>query len=611
MTLVTPAMAQVSNKNNNLSLSIVADKAMNNGTIEIFAGESLAFTVTLQNIGNGNLPNTWLRVNGAAPEEIRFNKEGNLIKRTTKITYDKAGEYTFSASATGGNGSNVSSVSQKVTVIVSAVADNAVTYRNVKGIKRTIDTEDTEANIVRSANEFNYTLKELSLSINGNSAKVQTAIDGMPVKFNLDLYQSQLGFYPENQVFGLTSETSSGFQLTMFTIEKNSDTFNLIEPNFHLAGSMVISLTFYNGDKDMYYYFQFKADGLNFPALAQENRNNDDPMMGLSELANHIGQPLEAVLESFREIEGQEIAFEFEGATAAPIGDGEAESFGSMMAYDAGLFSTEDEGIDFKSPESMKFDRLIEMTRNGPISMNSAGPVALSNLLIDGVPNSVYGKGSGPYGYSSWSNDWSFYRNKYNNPYFWWCDGYSVYHAYQMMTGNVLNYVMRFEHTVQIYGNNQSGYASSTFKITHNTWVLYESRTGRFSFTPLSTSAMLRITPSLKFTTPVNQSGIFTQYKIEVKRATNPAATAVAVLLHFANNRINAINTILTAVIGNNQLNQNHAFSASRGGFGKAAEASYSYIRSPEDNFMLTVQGVDVSWYYWSFNYSASVTITM
>jgi hypothetical protein len=315
---------------------------------------------------------------------------------------------------------------------------NDIEIKSVKGISRTLSSE---ASIVKSDSDFNFLLDKVAIEINRDTAKIETNIGESNLMFTPTLHQSQLGYNASNTLFGITSEISEGFRLTKFTIEKSADPFSLLAPNQDMAGNTVVTLAFLNLRSEQTYYFQFTANDLSLPTGLVANDKLSD-----YELANFGAQPYEVIkadIDSLKAEVTEQINISEDKFSQST--DSQEKKATEPLATSA---------------ESKLFDRLLEVSKNGPIQLNSISPFA----LVPNIPDYVYK--SQTYG---WEHKNQEYQNEGANAAR--AIGYSIFHMPDSTTGNVMNYVLRFESVVNYNWSSQQFVHS--FLITHNLWVQY------------------------------------------------------------------------------------------------------------------------------------------
>lgn len=241
---------------------------------------------------------------------------------------------------------------------------NDIEIKSVKGISRTLSSE---ASIVKSDSDFNFLLDKIAIEINGDTAKIATNIGESNLMFTPTLHQSQLGYNASNTLFGITSEISEGFRLTKFTIEKSADPFSLLAPNQDMAGNTVATLAFLNLRSEQTYYFQFTANDLALPTGLVANDKLAD-----YELANFGAQPYEVIKADIDSLKA-EITEQINISE-----DKFSQSTDSQEKKATEPLAT--------SAESKLFDRLLEVSKNGPFQLNSISTFA----LVPNIPDYVY-----------------------------------------------------------------------------------------------------------------------------------------------------------------------------------------------------------------------------
>lgn len=141
--------------------------------------------------------------------------------------------------------------------------------------------------------------------------------------------------------------------------------------------------------------------------------------------------------------------------------------------------------------------------------------------LIPDIPNDAY--------YST-ENGWETYCGDYveDGSNVSHAVGYAIYHMPDASTGNVLNYVMRYEAETNIYWDAQQFY--NTYRVTHNLWVQYnkEEKTC-YIVKEKPSNATINISAQTYITTD-SVDGAFThyeQYSVRKSRSENVPITPV------------------------------------------------------------------------------------
>lgn len=316
-------------------------------------------------------------------------------------------------------------------------SNHNIEINNAKGVMRSLDSK---IGIIESDKEFNYTLDKLNLALNGITMNIKTKIDDNEIEFNPKLHQSTLGYNAENTIFGIDSEISSGYQLTKFTIEKNASTFALMIPNKYMEGNTVVSLAIYNTSSNQNYYFQFIANEYNLINIKNDYTDNEKTNLVDYELANFAALPYKRVKQ---DIESLNI---------------EIENSKTQKTTTSKILSDVSSSQKLNnSTEAEIIDQLLEQCKNGPIKMSS-------KALVPDIPDYLYQVQN-----EGWSENKSDYIDEGTNASR--LTGYSIYHMPDSYSGNVLNYVMRYESILNFNWSSQQFIHS--FKITHNIWVQY------------------------------------------------------------------------------------------------------------------------------------------
>lgn len=452
----------------------------------------------------------------------------------------------------------------------TATNNNVITVREVKGIARTLDSE---VNVVKSESEFNYTLKEVNLSLNDTSVNIQTEINGISVEFNPILYKSQLGYNAANTLFGVDSKRSSDFQLTKFTIEKNVGTFSLMEPNEHMVGKTIVSLAIYNINDNQNYYFQFVVDGFNSLDIQDVNYDMID-----YELANFAAQPYEKVKS---DIDSLRIEIKSES---------NMEIVEPQNILDSQLSSGFEEVIEIpeNSEESRIFDQLIEQSQKGPISMS-----AQKYALVSDIPDYLYK--SQTYG---WEHKYLGYTPEGTNAS---RDiGYSIYHMPDTYNGNAMNYVMRYEAVVNYNWSSQQFVHS--FKITHNLWIQYISYYNEsYIFDDRAWNARIETEANTYVNTSTN-NGYFTHFQTSSVSHGSIVKNIIRAIITWVP-KLGEILTSYDEISSGTKLGTGVLHPTDR--FAKKVETTMNKLKYPNDH--VTVQGLGTGVSNISYGYTYTV----
>ena len=319
------------------------------------------------------------------------------------------------------------------------VIENEIIVNDIRGIKYEYSES---AKAVETENDFNYILENISLEIDNSNVKIETTLDEQDISLIVPLYKSQLGYNAENTFYGISLESDVKYRLLKFTIECNANEISLLKPNEEMAGNTVVTMAFYNTDNNNLYYFQFVCNSLEIPYLP-----DSDSDMVQYELANFAARPYEDVI---REYDSLNYSF----STEADI-----EIDGGFLDSTYTILQQALDDIYIRSEESRAIDELVEACKSGPISLNTKG-----RSLVPDIPDSVYS--SQVYG---WEHENGEFVQEGSNAKR--ANGYTIYHMPDTTSGNVLNYVMRFEDVMNY--NFSSQQFINSWIITHNIWVQY------------------------------------------------------------------------------------------------------------------------------------------
>ncbi|MFI3238758.1 MAG: hypothetical protein R3Y47_12170 [Lachnospiraceae bacterium] len=313
-------------------------------------------------------------------------------------------------------------------------------FEDIQGVSQQINSDTTP---VDSTSDYNAILSNLNIEISGNKAILSAQLEEKDMEFEVLFYQSELGYNSSNSMFGLSSEESSGFRLTKFTIENDAHSFNLMAPNADMAGDKVITLGFYNSENENTSYFQFTANELVLPEVTITDEDMFD-----YELANFSAELYEEVIQDIYSLDMQ-VSSEF--TTEGYSNDLNSATLLNDIASEEDYFSD--------SKEHKYFDYLLEESQNGPISLQTN-----ARSLIDDIPDYLYESDT-----YKWTTKAGAYTQETTNVSR--SIGYAIYHMPDTFTGNVLNYVMRFEAFSNINFSSQS--FIHTYEVTHNVWIQY------------------------------------------------------------------------------------------------------------------------------------------
>lgn len=373
----------------------------------------------------------------------------------------------------------ITAFAQPMLVTASENIENEIVIDQVPGISR---EQMTEVDPVQTEAEFNYTLDSIRLNINGNEAFVETDINDKHVVFHPTLHASQLTYNANNTVFGTSSEISENFQLYKFTVEENADGASLMKPNLHMAGNTVVSLAFYSMDDNQIYYFQFICNDIQMPSNLET-----EPEMAEYEMANFAAQPYEEVKEDLDSVDLEinedvlvEKPEEMPLEEVVPI----EEALTDIMA---------------PSKESQKLDAVIKRCEDGPVSVDPR-----SRALVPNIPDSLY---------KSQTSGWQTKKNAYvaEGSNAKRSNGYVIYHMPDYMSGNALNYAMRYEAVVN-YNWSAQRFIHSV-RITHNLWVQYiKSQNKTYIFDNRAWNARIT-TEGTSYVESTAKKGYFTHFE--------------------------------------------------------------------------------------------------
>jgi hypothetical protein len=354
---------------------------------------------------------------------------------------------------------------------------------NIQGVAL---LEDIETEIF-STNDFNSVLEHITLRMEGETAEIEATFEGRVVTFEPQLYQSRLINNAENSIFGIDERVSEGIQLVQFSVEENTEEFSLMLPNLHMIGETVVSLAFYSSIDQITYAYQFVANEISIPKLA-ETLVDADELAGY-ELANFGGVPYHELAEEMASLDVDfDLDVEVVGVDEVDTLSTDITSLSRTLVPPASLSEISYESIK----ENLLFDSYIERSKEGSIFVGDGR----GRNLIPGIPNSLYRRQT-----HGWTTSFGSYVNRV-------ATGYAVFHMPAVGTSrNTLNYVARVQ---AIYNRNGQDHIHS-FMITHNVWIQYIASSNRiFIFDDRPFNARLEFEGTVWMRTPNNENGHFT-----------------------------------------------------------------------------------------------------
>ena len=455
---------------------------------------------------------------------------------------------------------------------------NQIVITDVRGIERGFSLD---VNPITSEYDFNYTASEIALSLNGSRAKLEILMDDVNLEFDFMLNPSQIGYNNDNRIFGVAVNTPIGFQMTRFVIERNSSEFFLLEPNLYLKGRTVATIVLLDESNGINYFFQFPVDSLIFPYLTTFHHVGFE--VTDAEISNFVALPTSMVLENFRSVNtdlasgmemktitSNDFEYRFDAQNHLPsIGDTDTEIYSDF---------------DILSPSvgSMLFDSLIEQSNHGPIN------IGMHRNLIENVPDWLFGSRNT----QGWSHDWLGWR--FEGPNSMRNTGFSIFHMPDSWTGNVMNYVMRYEGIGNF--NFPAQRFISTFLITHNVWVqfLVHNNTS-FIFDDRASNARLRVNVDNLVgvpPTPTVDAGFFTHYSV----SSISHGSRLPNFLRAAIEWVPVLSTVVTSIeliTSGTRLQTDGIHPTHR--FARQITATVNNLRNPGDHITLTGYGSGVN----------------
>ena len=314
----------------------------------------------------------------------------------------------------------------------------------INSVRGVVKQKNVKSKIVTSDNDLNFNFKNLKISFLDNTSQISLKVNNDKITISPTFYPSQLGPNSNNVLFGIDDKLQGNYILLKLSIESNTNVNSLLQPYQNMAGKTVMSLGLRNTVTSEIYYCQFSLENFDFAntydiasKLWDKNKLSFDDLYN-REIAAFTLQTLDEFQEGFRSINGQTIT----SSTGTTY-----ESNGSF----SGSADTQGQEID----------QLIQMSKTGPVSIyqKSSTGIQVQSLVPD-VPDYLYKIQEN----GTWSTD----NNSYiDGSYI----GYQVYHMNDSITGNAMNYVMRFYSTARI--NWPSQQFDNSFNLSHNIWVQY------------------------------------------------------------------------------------------------------------------------------------------
>jgi hypothetical protein len=349
-----------------------------------------------------------------------------------------------------------------------------------------------------------------------------------------------------------------------------------------MAGNTVVSLVFYDKLENTNHFFQFEANSLDFPVL-DGGRTFDtdvifetDSIMDLRELANQFGTPIDHVVESFLEVVGDEIELEVSPvlrASAAETSDVNIPQR-NIEDFDVTSFSEPAEAVEIRN--------LIELTRQGPISLTPMG-----RQLPPAIPQWLYSSGTG---WSHGNTNWRSIAGGHEIVF------YSVHRDTNPWTGNIFNHAMQGVFTGRNLHNNQQ---RISFVVSHNTWVLWERFSNRISVQNRTAAELMEVNPVI-FIETNDLRGRFVSYRIDAIRSTSSVSNIFSAVMHFAPVQVGAFWTALNERAGGTQTdNVLHHTTPNT----KILTARINMLTRPQNHLTLTVDSMELQWFNFNFTY--------
>lgn len=433
-----------------------------------------------------------------------------------------------------------------------------IAMQNIRGIARCSDTLTP----VLSENEFNFTLDKLFLSINGDSASIQTTVNNSFISFQPNLYESRLTINYGNQIFGVDTNVVSGYQLVRFTIEKNANVVNLITPNSHFAGNTVVTVVFQHLSTNTDYFFQFVANEIDFPTLSNKHLSNKSSSHSEKsgnadidkadellyyELANISSQRVENVIHSLKSIEDTS----FGGQGSASVYDG---------MYSASLFDSK--------------------------------PISPSRGVIDHVDDDVFK--SGPAG---WSYNNTGYVSTGTNEVTDYA--YAIHKTLDSYTGNITSFIATYQVVANFNWSSQQ--FSQGFIVTNNRWFVYLPTTFVLHEFVYPQVYCMRVMADAHTTISANnQAGHFSTYSTSSTSRTSIQSYIFSILLGVVPGL-----DVVTAVFQSGTTQTGAIFTCPN--YTKSLDARAKELLNPGDQVTVVGTGTDITNFNYSYNYSTTL----
>jgi hypothetical protein len=427
---------------------------------------------------------------------------------------------------------------------------------------------------IESSSIPNSRLEYVNLSINFENANLETIIENQVVVFKPRLHQNTLGNNFENSIFGVDETVVSGIQLVRFSVERNTEEFSLIKPNFHMKGKTVVSLGFYSYGNDTTYLYQFAVDELSIPTVGESDLSEN--ILVEHELANFAGKPYQEV-----SAEMQEFEFSFEVENISVTG----EQVNNSRMHDFSKSGNTEFDILEKTPEELLFDQYIEASKKGAISLESGRN---ARNVVTGIPDSLYKTRK-----SGWTTTAPAYVGGNSI-------GYAIYHMPAIGSNNTLNYVARVQASTNFNWNSQR--FISSFKITHNVWVQYiASSNSVYIFDDRAWNARLDFEAEVFLSTPNNKTGYFTHYSpssISNNSKLSRIANASIIWIPYVSSGIESWNTLTDA---KRVTGTTHPLNL----YTKRLDGTQSRLQYPNDH--VTIEGIGKNINEITYGYSYTV----
>lgn len=318
--------------------------------------------------------------------------------------------------------------------------------------------------------------ENLSLIFEGNSANLSLELDNEFLEFELLLLPSQFAAYVGNTIIGVCEESTDGYSIASFRIERSALEIGLMEDNLDLVNQTVLFLAIEDAVQNEISYFQV-ALSIDFTHLYNVVYNQyDDTEYSVSEV-----EKIEVSYITFSNRSSN-----VNNSVSTITIEGESDMSDADMEY-----------TESSDELSNAIDDIKDASQYGFVKMTNPK----SRSLINGIPDEVYKSGA----FFEWKKRWNGWTQR---------TGYAVYPMQFAGTSNRLHYVMTYRISLDIDYANQE--FDISFMITQNCWVMYLVESDEVGI--YDSRARLAADPKITFVSNTER-GVFTRRYYTIVKA--------------------------------------------------------------------------------------------